>query len=139
MLFRSETYKKEYKNIDFDIDEENLLYIKGKSLLILRAVSNLVENAIKYGDNSHIKIKIYKAYNSVIIKVVDHGPGINRDNMNKIFDYQYRANHLKKDGYGIGLNLVQHVTELCHGIVYVESDTYVSTEFYMVFKSLTLD
>ena len=44
-------YQKNYKNIEFDFDEENNTTILAKERWIYRAVSNLVDNAVKYGEN----------------------------------------------------------------------------------------
>ena len=42
-------YKKVYPDISFDFDEDAALYIAGQELLVYRAVSNLIDNAVKYG------------------------------------------------------------------------------------------
>ena len=72
-------------------------------------------------------------YTSVVVKVSDHGIGICEEEQEKIFQHHYRIQELKKDGYGIGLSLVQHVCDLCGGFVYVESTPHVETSFYLSF------
>jgi signal transduction histidine kinase len=132
-------YKKEYKNIYLDIDEENIVQIKGRSLWIYRAVCNLIENAIKYSDGSDILVKAYNKNGSSIISVQDYGTGIKKEILDNIFNHKYRGENLKKDGYGIGLSLVNHITSLCDGITFVESEEGKGTKFYMAFNELTLD
>lgn len=132
-------YKKEYKNIFLDIDEENIVQIKGRSLWIYRAVCNLIENAIKYSEGSDILVKTYTKNGSSIISVEDSGNGISKEILDNIFIHKYRGENLKKDGYGIGLSLVNHITSLCDGITFVESEEGKGTKIFMAFKALTLD
>ncbi|WP_278683438.1 sensor histidine kinase [Paraclostridium bifermentans] len=115
-------YQKNYKNIEFDFDEENNTTILAKERWIYRAVSNLVDNAVKYGENKKIRVSVRNKYNSVIIKVEDNGIGMEKNFIDNIFNNKYRINDLKKDGYGIGLSLVSHVCDLCNGIVVVDSE-----------------
>lgn len=132
-------YVKLYKEIYLEIDEEEMPLIQGKGLWIYRAVCNLVENAMKYGENSKITVRAFTQNGSAIISVSDEGKGINPSIMENVFGYKYRGENLKKDGYGIGLSLVRQVTELCDGVAYVESYEGKGATFYMAFKALTLD
>lgn len=134
-----ETYSRTYSDIELEFDEYDMPIIEGKELWIYRAVCNLIENAIKYGDNSKIVVKVYQNKNSAIICVKDEGRGMNKADLDKIFNYKYRCENLNKNGYGIGLSLVNHVVEICGGITYVESEIGKGSNFYMVFKALTLD
>lgn len=133
-------YKRIYKNIELEIDDDDEMpMILGREIWIFRAVCNLIENAIKYGDNSKITVKAYMKNGSSIISVEDRGKGIDKESIDKIFNYKYRGENLKKDGYGIGLSLVHQITNLCGGITYVESEENKGAKFYMAFKALTLD
>ncbi|WP_291581759.1 sensor histidine kinase [Clostridium sp. UBA6640] len=135
----TDVYRKVYKNIELQIDEEEIPMINGRELWIYRAVCNLIENAIKYGDNSSIIVKVYNKNGSAIICVEDMGKGIDKEIIDKIFNYKYRGENLKKDGHGIGLSLVAHITKLCNGTTFVESEKDKGTKFYMVFRALTID
>ncbi|GIM31550.1 sensor histidine kinase [Paraclostridium bifermentans] len=127
-------YQKNYKNIEFDFDEENNTIILAKERWIYRAVSNLVDNAVKYGENKMIRVSVRNKYNSVIIKVEDNGIGMEKNFIDNIFNNKYRINDLKKDGYGIGLSLVSHVCDLCNGIVVVDSEINKGSCFYLSFS-----
>lgn len=127
-------YKKTYKNIEFDFDEESNTTILAKERWIYRAVSNLVDNAVKYGENKKIVVSVRSKYNSVIIKVEDNGMGMDKNFIDSIFNNKYRINDLKKDGYGIGLSLVSHVCDLCNGIVVVDSEINKGSCFYLSFS-----
>lgn len=127
-------YQKNYKNIEFDFDEENNTTILAKERWIYRAVSNLVDNAVKYGENKMIRVSVRNKYNSVIIKVEDNGIGMEKNFIDNIFNNKYRINDLKKDGYGIGLSLVSNVCDLCNGIVVVDSEINKGSCFYLSFS-----
>lgn len=127
-------YQKNYKNIEFDFDEENNTTILAKERWIYRAVSNLVDNAVKYGENKMIRVSVRNKYNSVIIKVEDNGIGMEKNFIDNIFNNKYRINELNKDGYGIGLSLVSHVCDLCDGFVIVDSEINKGSCFYLSFS-----
>lgn len=126
-------YMAMYPNITFQFDENDTSMIYAKKRWITRAISNLVDNAMKYGEGKPIEVMVYRAHHSVIVKVSDHGIGISEEEQEKIFQHHYRIHELKKDGYGIGLSLVQHVCDLCGGFVYVESIPHIETSFYLSF------
>ncbi|WP_194191214.1 sensor histidine kinase [Clostridium chrysemydis] len=129
-----DTYRKTYKNIEFDFDFERSTTILGKERWIYRAVTNLVTNAIKYGRGSLINVSVKNINKSVIIEVKDKGIGMNKKSIEKIFNDKYRINNLNKDGYGIGLSLVSHVCDLCNGVVVVDSEINKGSCFYLSFS-----
>ena len=131
-----DSYRKIYPKIHFDFNEDESFTIEAKEVWIQRAVSNLIDNAIKCGDNSDISVTVKSEKGSVIITVHDEGIGIDKELQDRIFDDRFRIGELKKDGYGIGLSLVRHVCELCSGICYVESESGTGTTFYMVFPGV---
>lgn len=131
-----DTYMTIYPDIDFQFDETKESFIYAKKRWIIRAISNLVDNAIKYGNQKPIQVMVYHAHHSVVVKVSDQGAGIDEKEQEKIFEHRYRIHELKKDGYGIGLSLVQHVCALCGGFVYVESIPHKETSFYLSFPTI---
>lgn len=127
-------YSKVYDNLSFDFEEDENMSIYGKEKWIYRGVSNLLDNAIKYGEGKDICVNVKNQKGSVIVSVKDNGIGMNKYSMKKIFYDRYRINELNKDGYGIGLSLVKHVCNLCSGFVWVESEEGKGSTFYLVFK-----
>lgn len=129
-----DNYSKVYSNLNFDFDEDENMSIYGKEKWIYRGVSNLLDNAIKYGEGKDIYVNVKNQKGSVIVLVKDNGIGMNKHHIDKIFYDRYRINELNKDGYGIGLSLVKHVCNLCNGFVWVESEENKGSTFYLVFK-----
>lgn len=131
-----DTYRKSYPELTFTFDESSSTFILGKSRWIYRAVSNLVDNAIKYGDQKPIMVSVNSQKGSIIVEIKDHGKGIDPKVHTTIFDHNYRINGLKQDGYGIGLSVVSHVCDLCKGFVYVESKKNQGSTFYLSFPQI---
>jgi len=132
-------YQKIYPKIIFDFDEIANNHIVGRELWINRALSNLINNAMKHSDGE-IKVSVSNQNGSVIISVSDEGNGIDEDELDKLFDFRHRIEQLKKDGYGIGLSLVRHVCDICGGLCLAENCQTKGTIFYMVFpESLTIN
>lgn len=92
-------------------------------------VSNLLSNAIKFTpDNGKIVLHINnnqeKGIENLSVNVQDNGPGLTKEEVPRIFDKFYQANHLsRKDGSGtgIGLSLTKELVELMGGNIKVKS------------------
>jgi hypothetical protein len=93
--------------------------------LIRQALSNLLENAIKYSPpNSKIMIMSEEKEDCVEIVFEDEGHGIPEKDIPKIFDKFYRVDEdwsKAKKGSGLGLYLVKYFIELHNGKVFVEN------------------
>lgn len=125
--------------IHFLFDENHQTVILAKERWIYRAISNLVDNAVKYGKDKPITVTVAHIHGSVTVKVSDNGAGIPYNQQENIFDHRYRIRELKKDGYGIGLSLVSHVCDLCSGFAYVESSPGNGSIFYLSFPAFRDD
>jgi signal transduction histidine kinase len=78
--------------------------------LIERAVANLIDNAMKYGEAA--RVKIVHETGRVVIVVDDDGPGIPADEQEKVFAPFYRreaARNPAKAGVGLGLSIARTV------------------------------
>ena len=86
-------------------------------------LSNLVDNAIKYGGNK-IEININSILNSVEISVADNGQGIDKNLQDRIFDKFYRipkGNTHDVKGFGIGLYYSKKIIEKHNGLLNLEA------------------
>ncbi|UPT63698.1 MAG: HAMP domain-containing histidine kinase [Hyphomonadaceae bacterium JAD_PAG50586_4] len=79
--------------------------------LFERALSNLVVNAIKHGGGA-ARIEIAPSGQAVDITVADDGPGIARDDQERMFDEFVRLERSKGDGLGLGLAIVRRISKL---------------------------
>ncbi len=87
-------------------------------------LTNLVSNAIKYSpDGGLVDIRGFTEGSSMVITVRDHGLGIAREDMPRLFTRYFRgATATGLAGTGIGLNLVKMLADLHEGSVEVESE-----------------
>jgi two-component system phosphate regulon sensor histidine kinase PhoR len=82
---------------------------------IALAVINLLDNAVKYGGQSPVELELSARRSAVDIAVRDHGPGIPKDSLRRVFERFYRGPASNPTrGSGIGLSLVQHIAQ-AHG------------------------
>ena len=87
-------------------------------------ISNLIDNAVKYGGNQ-IEMNIRSVLNTIEITVVDDGNGIEKNQKEKIFDKFYRVpkgNTHDVKGFGIGLYYCKKIIEKHEGVIGLTSD-----------------
>ena len=98
-----------------------------------QAISNLLDNAIKYSrEVKQLSITTERRGSDLSIEVADKGIGIPRAEQAKVFEKFYRVgNGLVHDvkGSGLGLSLVKHIVEAHQGTISVESDVGKGTRF----------
>lgn len=128
-----DAYRGVCPNLTFQFDEDGSYVILGKEQWLRRAVDNLLDNAIKYGGGNPIEVVLEQQHDSVLLHVRDHGHGMSEEEEEPIFEHGYQIRALNKDGYGIGLSLVQHVCTLCDGFVRVRSYEGRGSEFILAF------
>ncbi len=93
--------------------------------LVVQALANLLDNAIKYGpEGGVISLSGEEAGNEVAILVADQGPGIAPRFQSRIFERFYRAEGRSrlKEGSGLGLALVKHIALSQGGRVTLDSE-----------------
>ena len=104
---------------------------------ITMALSNLLDNAIKYTDNGFIRVILLKGnHDDLILKVQDSGIGISEENLERIFE-PYRQEQMgygrAYDGIGLGLSLVKKVLSLNDAKIIVNSVKEEGTTFTITF------
>jgi two-component system, OmpR family, phosphate regulon sensor histidine kinase PhoR len=93
--------------------------------LLEQAVVNLLDNAIKYSDpGKKVEVEALETEAEVLIHVRDHGCGIEKKHLDRLFERFYRvdqARSRKLGGTGLGLAIVKHIAQAHGGSVSVES------------------
>ena len=106
--------------------EKPLPAIKADRESITQAITNLIDNAIKYsGDARNLIVRAFVENQYLNITVKDFGIGIKKEEIDKIFERFYRGgDELTRTvkGSGLGLTLVKQIVEAHHGKVLVESE-----------------
>jgi two-component system sensor histidine kinase CpxA len=97
------------------------LLVMANEALLLRALSNVVRNAIRYaGDQGTITITACRQNSTVEISVADRGPGLPEAELEEVFAPFYRpesARTRETGGAGLGLAIVRTCVEACSGTV----------------------
>ena len=89
------------------------------------AVTNLVENAIKYNvDSGWVRVTLDADHKYFYVKVADSGIGIPEDSVDHIFERFFRVDKARSrevGGTGLGLSITKNVIQMHHGVIDVES------------------
>lgn len=94
-----------------------------------RALENLINNALKYGDGGSIRIQVAAAHGRMMLTVHNAGNPIPPEQRGRIFEYLRREGGAEQEGWGIGLPFVQSVAESHGGSTAVDSSPDTGTTF----------
>lgn len=107
---------------------------------ILQVLTNLVDNAIKYGDNEgEITITLKIEANKMLVSVADQGKGIEPKHLDKIFRRFYRVDKSRSrdtGGTGLGLAICKHLLKLHGEQITVQSNPGTGTVFTFSLKAV---
>ena len=109
------------------------LYVRADLGRIQQVMQNLIDNAIKFSHNdSSISIETTVRGDKVFISIKDHGIGIPKDSINKIWERFYKTDLSRgkdKKGTGLGLAIVKEIISAHNENINVISTEGVGTEF----------
>ncbi|PJM74304.1 ATPase [Bifidobacterium primatium] len=117
----------EAKNVRLVVNGDDSLMVHAESEQLQGAVVKLIENAVEYSPSKSavgVAVSRSKDGKHAVIRVVDQGCGISREDQPRIFERFYRGGNqtsVTKDGVGLGLAIVKHVALTHHGSVSVWS------------------
>lgn len=101
--------------------------LKGDKLLLSMAISNLLENAVKYTpQETPVVVSVISKNGSAIFQVADHGPGISDKEKSKVFSKFYRIGNeetRKTKGTGLGLYLTLKIVKQHYGMISIKDNT----------------
>ncbi len=132
--------KASQREILIRIECEESLSARLNAPLIEQAVTNLVDNALKYSEpGSEVLITAAENETEVTIAVSDHGCGIDDEHLPRLFERFYRvdkARSRKLGGTGLGLAIVKHIIQAHQGRITVNSTPGVGSVFRIHLPSL---
>ncbi len=96
----------------------------------LEALTNIIKNCVEHSFDGG-KIKIEAESNSVFTKIIitDEGEGIEKNDLNRIFERFYKSAKSSENSIGIGLALAKTIIEKERGYIKVESEVGKGTKF----------
>lgn len=103
-------------------------------LHIINVINTLIDNSIKYNDNSpKIEIETRRIKNYLEIGIKDNGIGIPKKERDKVFRKYYRAKNTKdRKGFGIGLSYVREVVLAHKGRVNIDKEIEIGTRIIIL-------
>jgi two-component system sensor histidine kinase TctE len=111
--------------------------VRGDERLLSEVLSNLIDNAIRYGRGGGRVTLMVEAGPSARLSVEDDGPGIPSAERQRIFERFYRMPGAGGDGCGLGLAIVQEITSLHDARVEASSgENGRGARFTVTFKQL---
>ncbi len=133
------------KNLQFDLDISDQIsehHVKGDPVRFRQILFNLTGNAIKFTEEGFVKIIIDHDFRHIIIKVLDSGIGIEKENIHLIFkkfDQANQSTSKKYGGTGLGLAIVKKLVEMQRGLITVKSEKGQGTEFTVKLPYIPMD
>ncbi|MEY5048401.1 MAG: hypothetical protein RLZZ175_1760 [Bacteroidota bacterium] len=105
---------------------------------IQQVLTNLIDNAIKYGnDDGHVEVILEKDKSGVQVTIKDDGPGIPAEHLPRLFERFYRvekSRNKEKGGTGLGLAIVEKIIEAHQSSISVSSKFGKGTSFTFKLK-----
>jgi signal transduction histidine kinase len=112
--------------VRLEIDIEPTGPVEADPVRVSQVVGNLVENALRYApEGGRVGVAVHAAPQEVAIVVTDNGPGIDAEDLPRVFErlfvaQRYRA--VRPEGSGLGLSIVQELVTAMGGTVAVSSE-----------------
>ncbi len=122
----------EQKPVKIEVDEQYPLELYTARKVMSIVLGNLIRNAVLYTNEGKVSITI-KEYS---VLITDTGIGMCEEQIKKIFQPYYRAEHgnkTKRKGYGVGLTIVKRLSNRFNWVVEVQSEINVGTSIEVIF------
>jgi len=121
-------------NLDSLADDPQLLEICANRDLLLMAIGNFIDNALKFSDGQAVSIVLSKQGQRLQLAIKDQGIGIDVQERNTVFDLFYRSAKSRLiPGHGIGLYLSKQILDLHHIKISIEANMPTGTIFNLIF------
>lgn len=119
-------------NLELEIENQGVI-VQADPMRLGQVFDNLINNAIKYAPESTVIIRLYVDDENAVIKVIDDGPGIDKEHLERIFQRFYRVpeTRMAVRGSGLGLYICRQIIIAHNGTIKAESDTGQGTTFYI--------
>ncbi len=112
--------------VDFRVEVAELPLLEADPDRVVQVVGNLLANAFKFTPpGGEVRLRAFANGKSVVLEVVDTGPGIPKEELPKLFGRFARAGNARArgvSGTGLGLFISKHIVEAHGGRIEVESE-----------------
>jgi len=129
-------YRADARNIAIKVDCNQDMRVQVDNSLMIQALVNLLDNAIKYSnENTIITLSVESMDGQVKLSVSDQGPGIPEEHIPRLFERFYRVDKSRSrrvGGTGLGLAIVKHIAHIHGGQVEVVNNGGVGCCFSII-------
>lgn len=125
--------------IRIHLETDTQTQIQTDPLLFERILRNLISNIIQHAKASDVHIVTALTDQKVTIKIQDNGCGISQEHQKAIFDQYYQVTPDRERGMGLGLSIVQQLTDLLGIHLSVTSELNEGTHFVLSVDRLEQD
>jgi two-component system OmpR family sensor kinase len=104
----------------------------GDRVRLQQLFTNLIDNAIKYTPKGSIRVTVEKNERAALVKIVDTGIGIPKEEQEKIFKRFYRMDKSRSretGGVGLGLSIAEWIVHAHHGRIEIDSELNKGSTF----------
>ncbi|WP_297957331.1 sensor histidine kinase KdpD [uncultured Ruminococcus sp.] len=136
-LIRSEFIDRmELKRIPFTVECRSEGMLVSDKYALYRAVSQLLENAVKYGDGGGIRVELMRHDDGFSISVRNRGELLPEKELPYVFRSYWRGSNAAPEGSGIGLYVVHETVKALGGTVYARRIEETSEMEFVIFLSM---
>jgi two-component system, OmpR family, sensor histidine kinase KdpD len=119
----------------FEVElDPDLPLLRADAAQLERALANVLENAARFTGTHPVTIRGRLVGKDVLLHITDHGPGIRRENLERIFEPFYRTDN-NHDGSGLGLAIARGFVEVNGGRIRAEPAPGQGTCFVVRFRA----
>ena len=103
------------KGVDLGLAREVPAVVRGDAATLATLLSNLLDNALRYTPSGgRVDVSLDREGDHTILSVADTGPGIPKDERERVLDRFYRSATTAEPGSGLGLSIVKRIAEAHH-------------------------
>jgi len=114
----------ELKRIDLGLEQKGKVLIDADVSAIHMLLRNAVDNALLYTpEGGEVTVRVRSDGDEGVLEVIDNGPGIPKEERERVFDAFYRVPGSQGGGSGLGLAIVRNIAERLGGAVRLEDRT----------------
>ena len=100
---------------DATMERSDKVVLEGDPIALKRLFTNLLDNAVKYGNRA--RVRVFRSGDSAVVEIDDDGPGVSPNDLDRVFEPFYRrepSRNRDTGGIGLGLAVVRTVAR-AHG------------------------
>jgi len=136
------TYPEDGQRVGINIEASSALNLQVfcDPAMLETAYLNLIDNAVKYGNQKEVLVRLFNEPGMVCLEVTDKGDGIAEQEMEHLFKPFYRSiRHHSQNGSGIGLSLVKSIAKKYGGEVRIWSQVGVGSRVQFDLPAMVFD